>query len=312
METTYIPSIIPFLRELQPLEPLPVDVASSALPCNDIKAVVWDIYGTLLISTSGDIEAATFSTQHLLRACEAAGIGIAGDHPEQVARDMLQQYHDAIYREHARARADGFPWPEVDIRAIWQQVFSAFSSSLSFPDSNPAVYVSCSAFVFELLSNPVYPMPGMREILTSLHANGILLGIVSNAQFYTPVIMNYFLSGEAVDTDAVSLFESDLCVYSYKLLRAKPDRVLFDNLVASARDRYGLHPYNILYVGNDIRNDIHPAMQAGLKTALFAGDSRSLRQREHDPEYAGVKPDFIVSHLQQVCSDIAGFPPVPV
>ena len=74
----------------------------------------------------------------------------------------------------------------------------------------------------------------------------------------------------------------------------------------------GIAPDETVYVGNDMLNDIGPAHKVGFRTALFAGDARSLRRRENDPVCAGVKPDFIVSHLQQVCSGITGIPPVPV
>ena len=60
--------------------------------------------------------------------------------------------------------------------------------------------------VFELLSNRVYPMPGMKEILLWIKAKGIPMGIVSNAQFYTPVIMNYFLTGNFSAQQEIDLF----------------------------------------------------------------------------------------------------------
>ncbi|MDZ7774546.1 MAG: hypothetical protein U5L09_02495 [Bacteroidales bacterium] len=37
---------------------------------------------------------------------------------------------------------------------------------------------------FELLSNQVYPMPGMADIIATFQKHNIPLGIVSNAQFY--------------------------------------------------------------------------------------------------------------------------------
>ena len=47
--------------------------------------------------------------------------------------------------------------------------------------------------------------------------------------------------------------------------------------------------------------DIWPAAQVGYKTALFAGDGRSLRLREDDPNRAQYgQPDAIVTHLEQI------------
>ena len=42
------------------------------------------------------------------------------------------------------------------------------------------------------------------------------------------------------------------------------------------------------------------AGKAGFKTALFAGDMRSLRLRRDDPEVENIKPDFIIDDLAQL------------
>ena len=53
-------------------------------------------------------------------------------------------------------------------------------------------------------------------------------------------------------------------------------------------------------VGNDVRNDLLGARAAGLRTALFAGDARSLRLRRDDPRSAAVCPDLVLTHLSQL------------
>jgi putative hydrolase of the HAD superfamily len=58
-------------------------------------------------------------------------------------------------------------------------------------------------------------------------------------------------------------------------------------------------------VGNDKLNDIWPATQLGLKTALFAGDQRSLRLRENDVRCSGLEPDLVITRLSQL-SDFIG------
>ena len=49
-----------------------------------------------------------------------------------------------------------------------------------------------------------------------------------------------------------------------------------------------------------MRNDIAPAAALGFRTALFAGDRRSLRLREEDA--LGVTPDAIITSLDQIAS----------
>jgi len=91
-------------------------------------------------------------------------------------------------------------------------------------------------------------------------------------------------------------FAPDLQVYSYQHGRAKPSRELY-RLAADALQRRGIAAERAVYVGNDMRNDIAPAARLGFRTALFAGDARSLRRREGDPLCAGVVPDLVVTDL---------------
>jgi len=47
-------------------------------------------------------------------------------------------------------------------------------------------------------------------------------------------------------------------------------------------------------------NDILPAQRIGFKTALFAGDKRSLRLRPDDARCEDIVPDIIVTDLLQL------------
>jgi putative hydrolase of the HAD superfamily len=141
---------------------------------------------------------------------------------------------------------------------------------------------------YECRVNPAWPMPGALETIQKLHAHGFKLGIVSNAQFYTPLILEA-LFGQSIEALG---FEKELCVWSYKELRAKPDIRLFQGLETDFN--------KTLYVGNDMLNDIWTATQAGCRTVLFAGDNRSLRRREQDSRCKKLIPTAIVDDLRQI------------
>jgi putative hydrolase of the HAD superfamily len=51
-----------------------------------------------------------------------------------------------------------------------------------------------------------------------------------------------------------------------------------------------------------MRNDIRPAAEAGFRTALFAGDRRSLRLCSEDERCRDISPDWIVTNLDQLAS----------
>jgi putative hydrolase of the HAD superfamily len=159
--------------------------------------------------------------------------------------------------------------------------------------------------VFEFLSNKVHPMPGLKETISALQEKDFPLGIVSNAQFYTPVLMNYFLNDKISMKERVKGFDRELTVLSYKFGKGKPDHTLFEELVPTLKWKFGIIPSEVLFVGNDMLKDMYASSQVGFKTVLFAGDKRSLRMRKEDDRAANFKPDHIITELEQVL-DITG------
>ena len=128
---------------------------------------------------------------------------------------------------------------------------------------------------------------------------GLPMGIVSNAQFYTRELFPAFLKRSTDDCG----FASELQVYSYEQGFAKPGEGLYQ-LAAERLAAREILPSEALYVGNDMLNDITPAQRVGFRTALFAGDSRSLRLRTDDPRVEGIRPDIVVTRLLDLKSCI--------
>ena len=82
-------------------------------------------------------------------------------------------------------------------------------------------------------------------------------------------------------------------------LEGKPSTALYKEIAQTIATQ-DLSPAEVLFVGNDMRNDIWPASQVGMKTALFAGDQRSLRLREDDPRVSDTVPDIVITELSQL------------
>jgi putative hydrolase of the HAD superfamily len=211
----------------------------------------------------------------------------------------LEQLGEKISEQHDDLRSKGHPFPDVDIFKVWHGMFAA-AEEKGLITLNGNESFADTIFVFEVLSNRVYPMPGMKEVLLALHEKNIPIGIVSNAQFYTPIIMNYFLTGEFSVNQEIKLFEKDLSVYSFKEMRAKPDTALFEKFLPTLECKYNIHSSEAVFVGNDMLKDVYTANKSGLRTVLFAGDERSLRLRENDEQVKGLFPDFIINELSQL------------
>ena len=151
------------------------------------------------------------------------------------------------------------------------------------------------AVEYEGRANPVWPMPGLKECLAGLVEKGLVLGIVSNAQFYSRELFGALLGQQAEAWG----FDPDLQYYSYQHGHAKPGLRLH-RMAAEGLGRRRIEPREALYVGNDMLNDILPALRLGFRTALFAGDARSLQLRVGDSRLDGITPDLVLTRLSQL------------
>lgn len=259
-------SLIDLIRTTnQPMDPVPTEVTPVLVSLPAIRCVLFDMYGTLFISSSGDI-------------------GTASD-----SSGFAKNLSDKIAQSHQQSRESGIEWPEIDIRTIWASVLKDRGEQ---PDQ---AYIEQRAVEHECRINPVWPMPGALEVIRALHERKLRLGLVSNAQFFTPLLFPALLQSTHTELG----FPESRCVWSYRLLEAKPSLRLFQEVLKTLEGE-GILPDEVLYVGNDMRNDIRPATRCGCRTALFAGDKRSLRLREDDPGMEQIEPDLVLTDLRQL------------
>jgi len=284
----------PIIREmLSPMDPVSTDIKAVLQVPGDIKAVFFDIYGTLLISGTGDIGVSSRQkdTPDIDSLLQRSGFSLSYPGSTEGIPELLNRY---IRARHSELRQQGIDYPEVDIRDIWKKVLTELRREGRLKNDPGHASISHLALRHELMVNPVWPMPGFPEIIVTLRKAGFHIGIISNAQFYTPLILEALTQKSLPQTG----FEMELCTWSYKERRAKPSTGLFSAPLSRLQEM-GIRPEEVLYVGNDMLNDVSTASAAGCRTALFAGDRRSLRLRERDKNIS-VKPDMIITELMQL------------
>jgi putative hydrolase of the HAD superfamily len=294
--------MIDLLSQIKEIKPIPTEQKSVLKPIDGIKCVLFDVYGTLIISASGDIGSSELVGKVALKTFEHCEIPLNPKVPgEDTGRLIISEYEQEIKNSHDISREKGIVHPEVNIKNIWENVTAELKSN-GIIDKNQNIDIDNLAFTFEFFNNPVYPMPNFTETLKSLNDDGYRLGIVSNAQFFTPMFLNHFISNNFDQTE-LPWFDKKLVTYSFAHGIAKPDLYLYDK-TKEALKGFGLSPEQCLYVGNDMLNDIYPASTLGFKTALFAGDVRSLRLRENHSNCQNIKPDCVIDNLNQIKSII--------
>ena len=284
-----------FRRHYSPIAPEPTGVSPRLQPLSGIRSVLFDLYGTLFVSGSGEVGTTREATTQTALEGAADAMGIATAWVLDGAAERMQARIRAVHAEITRLH--GIEYPEIQISEIWSDVISEIvrqggvSSSL-----DPSEFdFRQLAVEYEARANPCWPMPQLETCLEALRRQGMDLGLVSNAQFYTPLLFPALLGRSAEECG----FEPDLQFYSYRHGFAKPGMPLFALAVRALAQR-GILPNHVLYVGNDMLNDIVPASRVGFRTALFAGDRRSLRLRQEDPRLAGVDATIVITDLAQL------------
>lgn len=294
-----------FRKSAQPVAPIPTGIDPCLPKLPNIKAVLFDIYGTLFQSAVGDISLvdsnAGEARENALRAIlETSGMSLSAD----LKFSLAERLQEIILKHQESSRQSGIAYPEVDILEVWQVLLEPLVRdgliTIPDPDCLESSLMEVAAR-FEAAVNPVFPMPSAEGILDWLKARQLVVGVVSNAQSFTPLLFDACF-GRSMEDLHIDL---DLRVYSFEHKQAKPGTFLYELCAKQLKSLHSIEPEDTLYIGNDQRNDVWPASLCGFKTALFAGDQRSYRPRTDHPEAPRYPPDGVLTHLSQL-KDILG------
>jgi putative hydrolase of the HAD superfamily len=284
------PWIDQIVRHRSPLKPIPTDIKSKLVEIPAIRAVIFDIYGTLVVSGSGDVGSADVSqsTDHICGALKACELSL-----DSSSIPTLESLKQLISETNLAARNEDCPKPEVDILDIWRRLLIQHEFSEIADDISKVVRI---ATAYEARANPTWPMPGAAELLAGLKASDKVLGIVSNAQIFTPVLVEDICGSGSLEEAG---FDLSLSLFSNRFRQSKPGPRLFEVLVASLARR-NILPQEAIYVGNDMLNDVYAASVAGLRTAWFVGDARSWRPRADEVRCQNLQPDLVLGNLSEL------------
>ncbi|NLL14147.1 MAG: HAD family hydrolase [Fibrobacter sp.] len=266
-------------------ELVPISYPSKSEKIGDIRAVICDVYGTLVNYWKPGFQNASSRSQSLLNAFKtvAERFGMTetlvsineAELPEKTLSDF---YHGLLALQHEKMAQKGVLYPEVKIEEIWSIILML----LKRRGYKPEEFIEASeqdiprylAFCYNFYSLGRDLYDGVVDALSRLKENNITLGLLSNAQFYTPIDLTLLIREQSNGKydDFNELFDPDLTFFSYEYGVAKPNQILFRRLF-DALYEFQILPSQTILVGNDLLLDIEPAIEAGMKTAFFTGDS---------------------------------------
>lgn len=285
-----------FLQLSKPLEPISTQVEPVLEELENIRVLCYDFYGTLFISSAGDIgiDDGNMNEMLFVEAIVHSNIDILND---EAGPRGLKIYNDAVESEMAALREKGIEFPEPDIRNVWIKVLLKMKTEGLISEPSTADQMELLAVEFEARMNPVWPMHDAHEVLHHFKNRPILQGMISNSQFYTPLLLEALLNRPIENLG----FKKELMHWSFEEQQKKPAISFFEGFLKKLKNvDSSIKPDEVLYVGNDMLKDIYPAQKVGMKTALFAGDERSLKWRKDDERCAGLKADVVITELRQL------------
>ncbi len=211
-----------------------------------LRAVLFDVYGTLL-EVLPPAEDADARWQALVASLPGPGPG-----PALTRAEFLAACHTVIARHHHAARTRGIACPEVQWPGVVGEVLPGFRQ---------LPRVRQDDFVIRQVQtvHQTHLSPGVADLLKTLQARGLPLGIVSNSQAYTRTELADAMAPHGLH---LGLFEPELCFWSFEHGFSKPDPHVFRVLEARLSAR-GVHPNETLMVGDRADNDIEPAHGVG-------------------------------------------------
>jgi len=276
------------------LNPLRHDSAHDTL--KGVRAVIVDVYGTMVNYWRPGFEERDTREALLVEAFSGVvdrfGMGetLSAMNPaDPPAKTLCDFYNGLLVINRQKSAANGTALPEVRVDEVWSVISlmlkrNGYATNVHAPWPGDATgFARCLAYTYNFLSMGRELYPGVSDALKKLKGNNIALGILSDAQFYTPIDLTLMLREQSggVIVDYNELFDTDLTFMSYEYGFVKPSEVLYRRLF-DALYEYQITPDQTVVVGNDLVTDIAPAAALGMKTALFCGDDLMVFGKDGD------------------------------
>ncbi|NOX53097.1 MAG: HAD family hydrolase [Planctomycetes bacterium] len=277
-------------------------------PLPGIRAVTWNVYGTLLHISDGQL---LLMHPQELRMQVALEKTIEEFHmwqsmsrkPGAPLEYVLIQYKRLV--EDAEMAGTDRPgdFPHVDAVRIWRKLIdrlleNEYTYDESFYGDVDDLSVKV-AFFFHKALQGVEPMPQALETLTAVGTAGRKQGLLSDSQQFTVVQMLRALRRQGTLPPLDQLLTPNCMTLSHEEGVRQPSKSLYAASLRRFRE-LGIEPHEILHVGSRLRDDLAVAKQFGMKTALFAGDKESLQATAQEVKDPSMKPDRLITELAQL------------
>jgi FMN phosphatase YigB (HAD superfamily) len=278
----------------------------------DIRAVTWNVYGTLLSLAGGELyfehpdkfvmDVALDKTiqEYKMWASMSRRPGQPTEH--------LREVYGLQLAEQRMAPFGGEKYVEVLADRLWETfIKKLLQKDYKFDAGKYGSLNEFSrkvAYFFHASLQGTACYPGTAEALGHVKESGRLQGIIGNTQCFTMVQLARGLSRQDPRAKVDELIDTDVSAFSHEVRLRQPSEKLYRHALTALSKR-GISPDQVLHIGPRILLDIVPARRLGMKTGLFAGDKASLQVTAEQLKEPTSRPDVLLTELTQI-ADVLG------
>lgn len=293
-----------------PPTPVPVKAKPHVTLLPRIRLVAWNVYGTLLSISTGQLvfrhPQKLIMEVALDKAVQEFKMwGSMSRKPGQPSEYMGQLYDRALEKL-TMAPSPGEKYPEILAEKIWDDIVKKLQQKDYKIDASQYGGLDDLtrkiALFFHASMQGTALYPGAVRALGHLAGSGVKQGLLADGQCFTIAQINQSL-GEEGARPIDDYFDRGLRSLSCEVGGRKPSDRLFRQFLQAAQ-RQGIEPAEILHIGSRIIEDIAPAKKLGMRTALFAGDKESLQASGDQLKDAATRPDLLLTDLGQIADAI--------
>lgn len=291
----------------QPPEPAPLKATPSLKPITGIRAVLWNVYGTLLHLDGGKL---------LHRHPQEIRMQVALDKtikefnmwhsmsrkPGQPWEYMLRQYDTLVEEAGMASTKKKGDFPAVDSSRLWGKIIDRllkneyrWDHSQYGDEEDLSVRV---AYFFHASLQGVVASPHASQTLQRLALGGVRNGLLADAQAFTVPQLAWELNRQDPLSGNEPLSPALFALSSAAGLR-KPSQSLFQQAVSQLK-ALGLAPEQALYVSQQFADDLAPARKYGFHTVLYAADRNSCCVSGDELKNSATPPVRLITDLRQI------------
>ncbi len=302
-----------------PLPPkLEVPKATAYLkPLPEVRAVAWNVYGTLLRIADGDLlfeVPEELRMQIALEKVDAEFKMWNSMYRKPVApwKYLHEQLGKFLERQRMASTKQKGDVPEVKCSQAWRQILDQlqekdYEYDAEFYGDLDELSEKVAYFYHRSLQG-LEAAPQALAALETVARGDFQQALLADAQPFTLVQLLRCLKAQGPLPPLGELFNTSLFVLSYQQEVRKPSKFLYQTFIDRCREE-GIEPNQILYVSSRLSNDLAVAKSLGMRTALYAGDKLSMEATKEEVADQKLRPDRLLTELSQI-GELLGCPVV--